>query len=41
MDNDKERNEESDMTWTETRLDKLTHKQLRELINRNECTPQT
>ena len=29
------------LTWAETRLDKLTHKQLRELINRNECTPQT
>ena len=29
------------LKWTSVRLDKLTHKQLRELIVKNECTTQS
>jgi hypothetical protein len=28
------------LTWTASKLECLTHKQLRELIVKNECTPQ-
>ena len=29
------------LVWTSVKLEKLTHKQLRELIVKNECTQQT
>ena len=29
------------LTWTEERLEKLTHKQLTHLIVKNECTKQS